>query len=479
MTIQVQRVRFFQLPMHTRFPFRYGIASMTHLPHLIVKADVEVDGQLTSGFSSDGLPPKWFTKNPTTTFENDDLPNMLRVIQHAADQAVQVGTCPSVFRWWKDVYDAQSAWAAGEQQPALLAGFGVSLMERAMFDAFCRRHQMTLHQALLSNRLKIDLATVRASLRSVQPRDIIPPAPRDSIAARHTIGLGDPLTAADVDPTSRPHDSLPLTLEENLRQYGLSHFKIKINGDFEVDHERLLKIAQLLTAGCQTQPQLTLDGNENFATIRVFREQWERHQQAAPLRNLFQQSLLFVEQPLHRDHALVDAVGDELQQWPDAPPIIIDESDADFDSLPRALQLGYTGTSHKNCKGLIKGLTNAATIAEQQRAGRNAVLSAEDLGNVGPFALTQDLAMAACLNVQHIERNGHHYFAGLSQFPRSEQLRSQSLFSDLYAASEDGYPTLQIHNGRLNLSGVNAHAFGAASVPNVDEFTSWQLSSDA
>lgn len=452
---------------------------MTKLPHLIVKAEVQVDGQRIPGFSSDGLPPKWFTKNPETTFEDDDLPNMLQAIQHAADAAVQVGGCCSAFRWWKQVYDAQSAWAAVHHQPPLLAGFGVSLMERAVMDAFCRRHQITVHQALLSNRLEIDLATVRASLRSVQPRDIIPPSPRSSIAVRHTVGLGDPLTAADVDSDGRPPDQLPLTLEENLQHYGLSHFKIKVSGDFHNDHHRLLRIADLLRLGCHTPPQITLDGNENFASIRTFREHWEQHCSSPSLRDLFQQALLFVEQPVHRDHALANAVREELSQWPDAPPMIIDESDADFDCLPLALQLGYSGTSHKNCKGLIKGLANAATIAEQRRAGSNAVLSAEDLGNVGPFALTQDLAMAACLNVPHIERNGHHYFAGLSQFPRSEQSRAEALFCDLYAASDDGFPTLQIQQGRLSLNGVNAYAFGATSVPEEDAFESWQLVSEA
>lgn len=479
MTIQVHRVQFFRLPMQTRFPFRYGIASMTKLPHLIVKAEVEVDGQRIPGFSSDGLPPKWFTKNPETTFENDDLPSMLQAIRHSADVAVQVGVCSSVFRWWKQVYDAQSVWAAVHHQPPLLAGFGVSLMERSVMDAFCRRHQITLHQALLSNRLQIDLATVRASLRSVQPRDIIPRSPRNSIAVRHTIGLSDPLSAADVHADDRPRDQLPLTLEENLQHYGLSHFKIKVSGDFQTDHDRLQRIADLLNRGCQTLPQVTLDGNENFDSMRTFREHWEQHGNSPLLQTLFRQSLLFVEQPVHRSHALANAIREELRQWPDAPPMIIDESDADFDCLPLALQLGYSGTSHKNCKGLIKGLANAATIAEQQRCGHNAVLSAEDLGNVGPFALTQDLAMAACLNVPHLERNGHHYFAGLSQFPRSEQSRAQILFSDLYAASADGYPTLQIQQGRLSLNAVNAYAFGAPSIPDDDAFESWQLVSEA
>ncbi|MEZ6127184.1 MAG: enolase C-terminal domain-like protein [Planctomycetaceae bacterium] len=475
MTIQVQQVSFFRLPMQTRFPFRYGIASLTHLPHLIVKADVEIDGTLVRGFSSDGLAPKWFTKNPDTTFEQDDLPAMLSVIRHAAESAVDVGCRSSFFDWWKAIYDAQTTWAFQESQPPLLAGFGVSLLERAVMDAFCRARQATLHQVLHSNLAEIDLGAVRKTAGGVQPCDILPAQPRASIRMRHTVGLGDPLTASDVNSHNRPQDQLPFTLEENIQRYGLTHFKIKLGGDFEIDHARLLTIAEILGRHDQQRVRFTLDGNENYHNISVFRDHWGRHRSTPTLRSFFDQALLFVEQPLHRDHALLDEVREELESWPDAPEIIIDESDADFSSLPRALELGYSGTSHKNCKGLIKGLANAATITAEQNNGRAAVLSAEDLGNVGPLALTQDLAMAACLNVSHIERNGHHYFAGLSQFPKQEQHRTRQVFAGLYISTSDGFPGLHISDGLLNLNSVNASAFGDTRTPDSTLFERWEL----
>ena len=36
---------------------------------------------------------------------------------------------------------------------------------------------------------------------------------------------------------------------------------------------------------------------------------------------------------------------------------------ATLDSLPTALALGYVGTSHKNCKGIVKGIANACLLA--------------------------------------------------------------------------------------------------------------------
>jgi cyclopropane fatty-acyl-phospholipid synthase-like methyltransferase len=48
-------------------------------------------------------------------------------------------------------------------------------------------------------------------------------------------------------------------------------------------------------------------------------------------------------------------------------------------------------------------------------------MSGEDLCNVGPVALLQDLVVQAALGVTSVERNGHHYFKGLSAWPAAVQ----------------------------------------------------------
>ena len=85
---------------------------------------------------------------------------------------------------------------------------------------------------------------------------------------------------------------------------------------------------------------------------------------------------MFVEQPFHRDMALDPDVLHDLAAWRVRPTLIIDESDAELDSLPRALALGYHGTSHKNCKGVFKGVRQRlpAGIAEASIALTNAWL---------------------------------------------------------------------------------------------------------
>ena len=129
MKLRVRRIDFYRTDMQTRFPFRYGIASMAELPQLMVHADVEIDGQHCSGVAADGLPPKWFTKDSTTDYQDDDLPAMLQVIRHAADLAIGLDWQPSLFQWWWELYKAQQAWARDQAVAPLLAGFGSSLME--------------------------------------------------------------------------------------------------------------------------------------------------------------------------------------------------------------------------------------------------------------------------------------------------------------------------------------------------------------
>src|SRR5882672_1684651 len=87
---------FFVLHTKTRFPFRYGIASMTEVPHLFVRVRIIINNRESIGLTSEGLPPKWFTKDPTTTFEQD-LPQMLQVIGHAATSAADVARKPVSF----------------------------------------------------------------------------------------------------------------------------------------------------------------------------------------------------------------------------------------------------------------------------------------------------------------------------------------------------------------------------------------------
>ncbi len=134
-------------------------------------------------------------------------------------------------------------------------------------------------------------------------------------------------------------------------------------------------------------------------------------------------------------------------------PVIIDEADDAIDSFPRALALGYSGTSHKNCKNTFKSVANLARVQLEKRAGHRVILSAEDLTNIGIVALQQDLTALSTLGISHAERNGHHYFRGLSHLPRDKQNEAAIALPQLYTDDGD-FARLQIINGQIDVAAL-------------------------
>jgi hypothetical protein len=128
------------------------------------------------------------------------------------------------------------------------------------------------------------------------------------------------------------------------------------------------------------------------------------------------------------------------------------------------LKSGYAGTSHKNCKGVFKSIANACllTYMQKQESHRRLILSGEDLANIGPVALLQDLTVMSVLGVQNVERNGHHYFSGLSVFPMDVQQLIIRKHTDLYH-QPGGFPTLNIREGRVSISSLLRSPFGINS----------------
>ena len=473
MPITLREFELRQTPVRTRMPFRYGIATLTEVPYLFVVGEFNVDGQRSCGMSADVLPPKWFTKRAEGQLD-DEIDEMKQVIRTACRHAMDVGEKASVFGWWREVYDRQMADKTVDNCPPLLKGFGASLLERAAMDAFCRRHQTPFHEAVRCNTFGIDLGVMHSELAGAQPADLLPPHPAAHVKLRHTVGLTDPLTADDVAPVDRLNDSLPQSLDECIQCYRLTHFKIKLPSDVKDAQARLKAVASLVEQHCP-EFAFTLDGNEFFLDAGRFREYWHELCADQQIERFLAKGLLVVEQPLHRDIALSEELRQLLTSWPDRPQLIIDESDGELGSLARALDLGYDGTSHKNCKGVTKGIANACLVnhLNARQASRELVITGEDLMNVGPVALLQDLAVVATLGLTHVERNGHHYVAGLSPFPCSVQRAMQDRHKDLYymhmSAVDNPWPSLRIHQGSVDLGSVNQAPFGYAIDLPVEE----------
>src|SRR4030095_9415460 len=116
--------------------------------------------------------------------------------------------------------------------------------------------------------------------------------PANRIAARHTIGLLDPITSlANGNPVG---DGLPETLGEVIARYGHRWFKLKVGGDVKADVERLSAIAGVLD--CIGDPYCaSLDGNEQYFDTGGVVDLWDAIKAEPRLRRLAS-SIIFIEQ---------------------------------------------------------------------------------------------------------------------------------------------------------------------------------------
>lgn len=468
--IKLHSARISSVDLKTRMPFKYGIATMTAFPLVFVTLDCEINGQQATGISSDLLPPKWFKKDPDQT-PDAELRELRDIIEHACNISCGIKG-KTVFECWQQIYNEQDAWGHSQSHPPLLTHFGSSLVERALIDGFCRHSQMTFFHALKANALGLHLDAIHPGLNDSSLITALPKAPLKSIISRHTVGLSDPLTASDIDPNDRLQDGLPQSLDACMNVYGIRHLKIKICGDFATDRQRLLDISQIVSQGTANRFAFTLDGNEQFESIEQFRDFWNRLITTKELQS-FMKHLLFTEQPIKRDVALDQTVSSELHAWNDKPRIIIDESDGTLTNAADAIRMGYAGTSHKNCKGVIKSIANRALFHSLSRSNPTApcIMSGEDLCNQGPVAVMQDLCVTATLGIESVERNGHHYCAGLSSHP--ENVREQMLrhHGDVYHPSPQGWPTLRIEDGLISTRTINQAPFGIKSIPDIANYS--------
>ena len=451
----------------TRMPFRFGIGTLEALPHLFLEVQADFDGQRVRAVAAEGLVPKWFTKHAETSHA-EDLAALLEVIRNALELGVELGEQVSPFEFWRTLYGRQEEWALGTEHPPLLWNLGVSLVERAMIDGACRAAGVPFGWALRSGMLGARPGALHRELEGVVWQGLLPEAPLREVALRHTVGLADPLTLADVGPDERLLDGLPQTLEECIEVDGLTHFKLKLCGDSERDRQRLRGISRILEKQ-ERAPVVTLDGNEQYPDLASFASAWEEIC-CDPQLDFLRSRTLFVEQPLPRSVTLSESTAREMRDWTDRPPMIIDESDGEIHSARAALDVGYVGTSHKNCKGVFKSVANACLLEQRRRSAPEStwVLSSEDLTTVGPVALLQDLAVVANLGITHSERNGHHYFKGLSMFPVELQEATARAHPDLYRMHPEGFVTLRIEKGRLQVGSVVDACFGSAVVFDTD-----------
>ncbi len=462
MKLTLRNIELYERDVRFRLPFRFGVVTMTEAPQLFVRALVEMEGGSRQwGLAAEVLAPKWFDKDPQLS--NEDNFEQLR---EAVRLCVEIYRSTSGFRSSFDLfienYEMQIAEGARRHLKPLVASFGPALLDRAILDAVARHMGLSFSQAVKSNLPGIRACPPIADLESFDFGAFLKSLrPSRSVHARHTVGLSDAVRESDVNPEERVGDGLPESLESAIERYGNTYFKIKVTGDLEWDFARLESIASVLDAS--PRPYfVTLDGNEQFHDLEQVGGLLAGLRGRDSLKR-FSSSVLFLEQPLHREVALdsgMAGLGAGL-------PLLIDESDGRIDSFPQACRLGYWGVSSKACKGFYKALINLARCVgwNQAAGGQRYFMSAEDLTTQAGIGLQQDLAIVSVLGIEHVERNGHYYGDGMKGLPESEQQAFLEAHPDLYTRSH-GAVRPKIEAGRMSIGSLFCPGFAVACEPD-------------
>lgn len=449
----VREVELSERPVRLRLPFRFGVVTLTECPQAFARVRLE-DGAGRShwGAAAELMAPKWFDKS--LQLSNDDNFDQLRSVLLMAREAYLSDTSPAAaFGHFARHHDAHQAAGAARGFNPLLASYGPALLDRAVLDAACRAAQVSFYKGLRRNLPGI--GDQRPEFRGLAiSRFLGGLQPRPHIEARHTVGLLDAITAADL--TQRVGDGLPETLEEVIQRYGHRYFKLKVGGQVAADVARLSAIAAVLDRA-QEPYFVSLDGNEQYESGQGVAELVAAIRATPALARLWS-SILFIEQPISRKLALsADLRGSDLGK-----PVIIDESDGDLDAFVHARERGYAGVSSKTCKGLYKSILNAARCAAW---GPAFFMSAEDLTTQAGLAVQQDLALVNLLGITHVERNGHHYVNGMAALPESEQQAFLQAHPDLYECSH-GAVRLKIQRGQLALGSLDCVGYATGALPD-------------
>jgi len=453
--VKIESIERFERDVKLRLPFRFGVITVTEATQAVVRVRISLqDGRSAAGVAAETLAAKWFDKNLALS-DGDNLVQLRQALDIAAGFYLARGAA-TPFALFADTYRDQLARGAALALNPLVASYGPALLDRAILDALGRITGLSFAAMIRANLPGIAATALTADLRGFDlPGFLAALSPGAVIDVRHTVGLVDPIVAADQPADQRVNDGLPETLEEVARQYGCRYYKLKVGGNVDADIDRLTRIAAVLDRDAGDYKS-TLDGNEQYESVEGIAALWRRMTETPKLKRLVD-SILFIEQPIKRAVALAKPVESLARER----PLIIDESDGELETFPAALGLGYRGVSSKNCKGFYKSLLNAARVAKlnAEAGAPRAFMSAEDLTTWAGISVQQDLALVSLLGLTHVERNGHHFIDGMGFASESEQRSFAAAHPDLYAKGAGRPARLRIERGRLALGSLGCPGF--------------------
>jgi L-alanine-DL-glutamate epimerase-like enolase superfamily enzyme len=284
--------------------------------------------------------------------------------------------------------------------PKLCTLVTASPFDAAIHDAFGKVHQRNCYQTYGKELMPRDLSHyLDQSFKSEYLSQYLLTKPKAGIAMFHSVGGADAVTVSELK--QRIDDGLPETLAEWIKFNGLTHIKIKLQGeDLNWDIERTVSIDRVAS---ETRPKIDwrycVDFNERCPNVEYVLEYLHKVKELTP-RGF--DRILYLEQPTARD--LKANRQNVMREAAKLRPVVIDESLTDLESLLLAREMGYTGVALKACKGQSQALLMAAAAQKYQM-----FLCVQDLTCPGASLIHSAGIAAHVPGVSGIEANSRQY----------------------------------------------------------------------
>ncbi len=394
-----------------RTPLKFGGVITTHCVLMNITLQLENGGgKQSGGFGSMPLGNAWSFPSQRVSFDESmaamrrlgnrmvEITRQLRDSGHPIDLMVDLE-----HRFLDLAVEVGKELDLADPIPKLCTLVTASPIDAALHDAFGKVNGINSYDGLGSDSMTHDLAHyLNDDFQGEYLDRYTSRQPRPRMPLYHLVGALDPLTDADID--RRIDDGLPETLPEWISADGLTHLKIKLNGDdLAWDVDRVGSVDRV-ASGTQAARGVenwaySLDFNEKCQSVDYLLDFLARIQEKSP--GAFER-VAYIEQPTARD--LKANPENKMHRAAQIRPVVIDESLDDFESLLLARELGYSGVALKACKGQSESLLLGAAA---QKYGM--FLCVQDLTCPGASFLHSAGLAARVPTVTAIEGNARQY----------------------------------------------------------------------
>lgn len=352
-----------------RTPIKFGGTVVDRVTLLNVRCTVRSrTGKTARGFGSMPLGNVWAF--PSKTLKYDDTLNAMKALAERVNRITggykEYGHPIDINHAIEPLYlkaggEVTKALKLAEPVPKLCTLTAASPFDAAIHDAFGKMLGRSVYECYGQDLLEHDLGHyLGPQFKGDRLDQYVLKKPKPAMPLYHLVGAVDPITDADI--SKRINDGLPETLPEWIRYSGLTHIKIKLNGeDLKWDVERVITVdrvaAETQAARGVRQWYYSLDFNEKAPNVDYLLACLRQIKEKSPA--AFER-IQYVEQPTKRD--LRSDRSNVMHEAAKLKPVVIDESLTELDALLLAREMGYSGAALKACKGQAQALLMGAAV---------------------------------------------------------------------------------------------------------------------